>query len=103
MFVRGIYEGENAACVASKLRLEGVFAIIPHLEIAEISESKEGVKKGTRNRDILILATAVYIFVVGGDAENRVVFLDEGVDKRRGCGVKMATEGCLVGGVTVRA
>ena len=50
------------------------------------------MKKGARNRDILILATTVYIFIVGGNTQNRVVFLDEGVYKGRGCSVKMATE-----------
>jgi len=32
VFVRGIYEGENATCVTYELRLKGVFAIIPDLE-----------------------------------------------------------------------
>lgn len=79
MFIRGILEGKNTSCVTSKLRLKSVRATMPDLDGSIEIESGRwmGTRKGTRNGDILVLATAVYIVITSGDTEYRSVFLGE--------------------------
>jgi hypothetical protein len=80
MFIRGVLEGQNATSVASKLCLKGVLATIPDLSHRDrVRKDGQVLERGTRNGDVLVLAAAVYVFIVSCDAEYRIVLLNEGV------------------------
>jgi hypothetical protein len=82
-------------CVTSQLSLKRVCAFIPDLRIdcdrVSVCAPSTG-KKIIIHRDILILATAVYVIFIRCDAKDRVFFLAKGVYEGGSCVVQVAAQ-----------